>query len=291
MKGLRAWLGAAALPIIAGAAPAALTGPASWSAPAKPFHVIGNIDYVGTQGIAAYLIRTPAGAILIDSGTKAGGVVVARNIKALGVPLDQVKVMVSTHAHFDHVGGTALLKRLTGATLYSSEGDRWALTNGHHQGDNRSGHGRFHPVAPDRTIRDGETVRLGNARLTAVLTPGHSPGCTSWTTTVHDAGRPLSVIFPCSLTVAGARLVGNKGHPDIVEDFRRSFARLQRLKADVVLPAHPEFAEVRERAARRDAGEKDAFVDPTLLPRMVKDAQQAFERELAAQASAADQER
>ncbi len=274
-------MAAATLPFVVAAAPSAPTGPESWSAPAAPFHVIGNIDYVGTKGIAAYLIRTPAGAILIDSTTKVGGKVVARNIQALGVSLDQVKIMVSTHAHFDHVGGSALLKRLTGATLYSSEGDRWAMANGLHQGDNRSGQGRFPPVAVDRTLRDGQTIQLGGTRLTALLTPGHSPGCTSWTMTVHDAGRPLSVIFPCSLTVAGARLTGNKGHPLIVDDFRRSFARLKKLEADVVLPAHPEFAEVRERAARRDAGDKDAFIDPALFPRMVAAAQREFEREAA----------
>lgn len=283
MTGYRAWLAAAALPVLLAAKPPTPASPASWSAPAAPFHVIGNIDYVGTEGIAAYLIRTPAGAILIDSTTRRGGRVVARNILALGVPLDQVKVMVSTHAHFDHVGGSALLKRLTGATLYSSDGDRQAMTSGLHEGDNRSGQGRFPPVPVDRSLQDGQSIQLGGTRLTAVLTPGHSPGCTSWTMVIHDAGRPLSVIFPCSLTVAGAKLKDNKSYPEIVDDFRRSFARLRRIKADVVLPAHPEVAAVRERAARRDAGEQGAFIDPALFPRMVAEARRAFERELAAE--------
>ena len=286
MTGYRAWLAAAALPVLLAATPPAPPVPpsqAGWSAPAPPFHVIGNISYVGTQGIAAYLIRTPAGAILIDSTTRRGGRTVARNILALGVPLDQVKVMVSTHAHFDHVGGSALLKRLTNATLYSSGGDRQAMTSGLHQGDNRSGQGRFPPVPVDRSLQDGQSIQLGGSRLTALLTPGHTPGCTSWTMVVHEEGRPLSVIFPCSLTVAGARLKDNKTYPEIVGDFRRSFARLRRIKADVVLTAHPDVAEVHQRAARRDAGEKDAFIDPALFPRMVAQAQQAFERELAAE--------
>ena len=120
---------------------------------------------------------------------------------------------------------------------------------------------RFPPVHVDRVLHDGDTVRLGGVTMTAILTPGHTPGCTTWTMAVVEAGRTLRVVFPCSLTVAGNRLLGNRGYPGIVADFRASFARLATVRADVVLPAHPEMAGVLDREACAAAGDRDAFVD------------------------------
>ena len=132
-------------------------------------------------------------------------------------------------------------------------------------------------------VRDGEVVRLGNVALTAHLTPGHTPGCTSWSMTAPDRGVTRRVLFPCSISVAGNRLVGNRAYPGIVGDFRATFAKLAAMSADIVLTSHPEAADVVERGARRRAGQRNAFVDRTLLPRLVAEYRGDFDTELAAQ--------
>lgn len=267
-----------------GLAPASVMAdgpPAAWTAPYKPFHIIGPIDYVGTEGIAVYLIHTKAGLILLDSGPQGAVPVVERNIAALGYRLGDVKIILATHAHWDHVAGLAKLRHDTGARLLASAGDRGALESGRPPSEYLDGEtSTFAPVKVDATLTDGKPVRLGEVAMTPVLTPGHTPGCTSWTMQVRENGRPLSVIFPCSITVAGNRLVGNKGYPGIVRDFLSSFARLGKLKADVVLPAHPEFADVLGRAKRRDNGDKNAFIAPKLLPQFVATSEIAFAQEL-----------
>jgi len=251
-----------------------------WTRPYPPFHVVRPISYVGTEGIAVYLIRTSAGLILLDTGPAAAVPVVERNIAALGFKLRDVKILLASHAHWDHVAGMAAIKRDTGARLLASAGDRRALETGTPPSDTNYGVMRFAPVKVDAVLTDGRPVRLGEVAMTPVITPGHTPGCTSWTMRVVENGRPLSVVFPCSLSVAGNRLIGNKGYPGIVGDYRASFARLRGLKADVVLPAHPEFGDVLERAKRRDRGDKAAFVAPGLLQRIVARAAAAFGVEL-----------
>ena len=257
--------------------------PPEWTRPTEPFHIVGPIDYVGTEGIGVYLIRTSAGAIVIDAGPAEAAPIVERNIAKLGLKLSDVKILLATHAHWDHVAGMAKLKRDTGARLLASAGDRRALDTGTPPSDTNYGVSRFAPVKVDGLLTDGRPVRLGDVSLTPVLTPGHTPGCTSWTMRVSEKGRPLTVLFPCSVSVAGNKLVGNKGYPGIVGDYRKSFARLRTMKADVVLPAHPELADVLARARRRDAGEGSAFVDPALLPKLVAQFSADFDRELAKQ--------
>lgn len=264
---------------------AAADSPVAWTAPYKPFHVVGPIDYVGTEGIAVYLIHSKAGLILLDAGPRDAVPIVERNIAALGYRLSDVKIIIATHAHWDHVGGLAALKRATGARLLASAGDRGALESGRPPSEYLDGEtSTFSPVNVDATLTDGKPVRLGEVGITPLLTAGHTPGCTSWTMQVKENGRPLGVVFPCSITVAGNKLVGNKGYPGIVADFRASFARLGKLKADVVLPAHPEFGDVLARAKRRDAGDAQAFVAPGLLPQFVATSKAAFEQELRKQA-------
>jgi metallo-beta-lactamase class B len=263
-----------------GAGAAAAQSPPAWSRPQEPFRVVGPIHYVGTEGIAVYLIKTSRGLILLDGGLQRAVPIVERNIAKLGFRLQDVKIILETHAHWDHVEGLAALKRDTGARLLASPGDRLALESGIPPSDTDYGVSKFPAVKVDAVLRDGEAVRLGDIAMTPLLTPGHTPGCTSWTMKVTENGRPLNVVFPCSLTVAGNVLVGNKGYPGIVADFRRTFARMRTLKADVVLPAHAEFADVIARARRRDAGQANAFIAPELLPALVKQSEQAFEAEL-----------
>lgn len=285
--GFRSALRVFTLVIAAVTAPPVLAqDPPEWSAPVKPFRIAGNVHYVGTQGLAAYLITTKDGAILIDATLAQNAGQIERNIESLGVPLREVKLLLSDHAHADHVGAMAQLKRDTGARFLASEGDRWALENGRNQGDNNYGVMPFEPIPVDEVVHDGQTVRLGEVELTAHLTPGHTRGCTSWSMTVDDRGTPRRVLFLCSITVAGNTLVGNKTYPGIADDYRATFAKLAALRADIVLTSHPEMAGVLERAARRDAGQADAFIEPTLLPTLVKSFSAAFEEALKEQEAA-----
>ncbi|SFS03694.1 subclass B3 metallo-beta-lactamase [Sphingomonas jatrophae] len=273
--------------LLALAAPAQAADPPAWSRPTAPFHVVGPIWYVGTKGLASWLIRTSAGAILIDGTLERNVPAIERNIRSLGVPLSSVKLLLNSHAHFDHAGGLARLKRDTGARLLASAADRSALESGIPPSETSYGVVRFPPVKVDESVRAADfepgSVKLGEVSLTPKLTSGHTPGCTTWWMTVKEQGRDLRVIFPCSLSVAGNKLVGNRGYPGIVDDYRRSFWRLRRFNADVVLPAHPEQVDLLARAARARRGERDAFLMPGLLQRMVTDAEMDFETALRAE--------
>jgi metallo-beta-lactamase class B len=257
--------------------------PASWHEPTEPFHIVGNVYYVGGKGLASYLIVSKQGDILVD-GTLAENVpFIERNIAKLGFAVRDVKILLNTHAHFDHAAGLAKLKADSGAKLFASAGDRPILESGHITVENSNDLPDFPAVKVDHEVRDGELVQLGSIRVRAILTPGHTPGCTSWSLDVPDRGRMLRVLLPCSLTSAGNKLIGNKTYPGIVGDYQKSFARLSAEKADVVLTAHPELADVLGRAARRKGDLADAFVDPGLLPRLVSDARTQFEQDLVAE--------
>ncbi len=279
----RSLLGAVAIavsaPLLLGAA-----DPPAWTRPQVPFPIAGPITYVGSEGIAAYLIKTSAGAILIDGTLAANAGMFERNIAAAGVRPRDVKLILVTHAHFDHAAAVAALERVTGARVVAGVGDVRALETGIPPGETNYGVIRFPPVHVDRGVRDGDTVPLGNVTLTARATPGHTPGCTTWTMRIPGRPRALDVVFPCSVSVAGNRLVGNRAYPGIVADYRRSIAMLGTLHADIVLPSHPEIADLIERGKRRKAGDKTAFIAPTLLPKIVANAKVAFDADLAKQA-------
>lgn len=271
-----------------GASWAAQAGdPPAWSVPVKPFRIAGDVYYVGTQGLAAYLVASSQGAILLDGTTAQNASLVERNIEAVGVPLRSVKLLISDHAHHDHVGALAQIKRDTGATFLASAGDAWALEHGQPRGDTDYTPTSFPPIKVDRTVGDGERIQLGEITLIAHLTPGHTPGCTSWSTTVSERGKTLDVLFLCSITVAGNILVGNRAYPEIAEDYRNTFDKLAKMRADILLTSHPEMADVLGREARQKAGMPNAFVDPSALPVLVAQSQVAFEASLrAAKASA-----
>ena len=264
---------AAVLAALLLAAPASADNPAAWTRPTAPFHIIGNIYYVGPEGLASYLIATPKGLILLDATMAENVPAIEANIKALGFKLSDIKILLNSHAHFDHADGFAAMKRDTGAKLDAMEGDVWALENGKHFGD-QNYVGTFAPVTVDRQLKDGDTVSLGGVTMTAILTAGHTHGCTTWTTTVKLKIGVKSVVFPCSLSVAGNKLYGNKAYPGIVADYRASFKRLGAMKADIVLTAHPELSDVMERKA------SGKWLTPDLLPKMVAESRAAFDKEL-----------
>jgi metallo-beta-lactamase class B len=279
------------LPVLASAAGRgqdAAAGPANryppaWLEPIEPFRVIGPIHYVGSRGLGAYFIPTPRGHVLIDGGLPANAPMIAASIRALGYRPEEVAILLNTHAHFDHSGGLAELKRITGAELLASEGDRSALEGGFYLGSESEHRLDAPPVAVHRTIRDGEVVALGDLRLTARITPGHTRGCTSWTTTVREGDRDLDVLLFCSASVALNRLAGPPQYEGIVADYRSTFATTRSWRPDVLLGNHEEFFGMMEKRARLLAGDRLAFVDQEAFPSLIAGMEADFEREPARQ--------
>lgn len=262
--------------------------PASWTKPIRPYRVVGNIYYVGSEGLSAWLISSSEGHVLLDSGpSPAGAKLIEANVQTLGFKLADVKILINTHAHFDHAGGLAQLKADTGAKVWASRPDKPALEKGQHFGDNDNGLTPFAPVKVDKSFGDGQKLKLGETTLVAHLTPGHTIGCTTWTTQVVERGQPLNVTFPCSTSVAGNVLVGNKTYKSIVADYRATFVRLAVLPTDVMLPGHEEQGRLLDKRRKMLGGDTKAFIDPTELPTSVEASRKAFETELARQQKAA----
>ncbi len=211
-----------------------------YSQPEEPFRLIGNIYYVGAKNIASYLVTTPQGNILIDTGTTEMTPVITANIEKLGFKVRDIKIMLSSHAHFDHIGGHAAMKKLTGARVMAIRQDAEALEAG--KDLSPLGDEGWAPVKVDRVLKDGDTVTLGGATLRAVWAPGHTPGCTVWTTSVPDGGRSYAVaIFGCGGPNGGVKLVGNQRFPTLVDDTMATFRKLKMLKPDIYVSGHPQM--------------------------------------------------
>jgi len=259
----------------------------TWLEPAEPFRVIGNIYYIGSKGLGLYLVTTPDGDILIDGGLPENADMALASIRKLGFDPADVKILLNTHAHFDHSGGLARLKQVTGAPFYASEGDRSALEGGFYLGSEDLHEVDAPPVKVDHVIADGETVSLGGTTLTARITPGHTRGCTSWWLTVEEAGKPYDVLLFCSATVAANRLAPDPQYDGIVDDYRHTFEITKDWKPDVFLANHPEFSGLWKARARQEAGDLLAFVDDTAFPAYIQAMQADFEKQLAKQQAAA----
>ena len=255
---------------------------AEWTTPTKPFRIAGNVYYVGTAGVSVYLITGAKGHILIDGAMAPSVDGIVANIAALGFRIEDVRYLLINHAHFDHSGGLAKLKALSGAQLLASVGDAPDLEGGMTAG--RGDLLPFEPVHVDRLIGEGTHIRLGDIDMVTHLTPGHTKGCTSWSYRIVEAGRPLDVLFACSLTVAGNDLTGrNPAYPNVAADFRRTFALLRTLRADIFLNFHPAAFGMEAKRARLEAGDPFAFVDPGELKRRVDAAEKGVATEFAAQ--------
>ena len=253
----------------------------TWTQPQAPFRIVGNIYYVGSRGLAAYLITSPEGHILIDGTVAENAPLIEANIKALGFQLRDVKILLNNHAHHDHAGALAQLKKDTGAQLLASPGDVWALEHGRPRGDNPVSQTPWPPAKVDRLLRDGEIVRLGPIALNTLFTPGHTPGCTSWTMELRERDASYHVLFLCSITVAGNVLVGNKAYPAIATDYRKSLERLQSYNgAEVVLTGHPEVADVIGRHESQLMGDPDPWSDSGQLSYMLDSARAELDQGL-----------
>lgn len=253
---------------------------AAWNEPVKPFRIIGSVYYVGVSGVTSFLITTAQGHILLDGGFPETAPRIEKNIAARGFRIQDVKVLLNSHAHYDHCGGLSELKRLSGAQMVASRSDAEVLESGGRvsfEGWKNSG---FPPVKVDRVIADGETVQLGDVTLTAVLTPGHTKGCTTWTMPVTDSGKTYHVVFYCSTTVPGYKLVNNLKYPQIVSDYQRSFAKLRQLPCDVFLAPHGGFFHLDEKRARMGNGRANPFIDSSEFRTFLEQSERDFDREL-----------
>jgi metallo-beta-lactamase class B len=235
----------------------------AWNNPVQPVRIIGNIYYVGASEVSSFLITTPDGHILLDSGFDETVPLIQANIKQLGFKFEDIKILINSHAHADHAGGLATLKQLTGAKLFASKADAELLANGgkgdFHWGDRLA----YNPVKVDRTLSDKETVELGGVTLTARITPGHTKGATTWTIKVKEGDKMYDIVVISSASVPGYKLTNNAKYPNIIADYARTFTLLKSLPCDVFLGPHGSFFALLEKLERlkKDA-QTNPFIDP-----------------------------
>ena len=252
-----------------------------WNAPTEPFHLIDNVYYVGTGGLGSYLFKTSVGLIVLDAALPESVPAIEAHIHQLGFKLSDVKIILNSHAHFDHSGGLAQLKKDTGAKLYAMEGDVSALEGGFYLGSEKIGAMSAPKVKVDKVLKAGDEVKLGEVSLKANLTPGHTRGCTSYSTTVHDGGKPWNLLVFCSATVAANRITPPLQYPGIIEDYRKTFAWGRTAKVDIFLAPHPEFFDMQGKRAKLKDGAPNPFIDPTEFPTFIAKAEADFEKTLA----------
>jgi metallo-beta-lactamase class B len=244
---------------------------------AFPAHrIIGNIHYVGTGTLNAYLITTPEGHILINTNFEETVPLLRESIEKLGFKLTDIRIILGSHAHADHMQGDAIVKELTGAAqVMVMEQDGPALKA------MKAPSGKPHPV--DRTLKDAEQVRLGGATLTAHLTPGHTRGCTTWETTVQEGGRSYNVVIACAGLQENARLVNNQNYPEIADDFARSIKKYRTMKPDVFLGAHSWFFDLAGKYRRLGTSATNPYIDPAGFRAWVDNMQKNYDTMLAEQ--------
>jgi metallo-beta-lactamase class B len=257
-----------------------------WNKPQKPFRIIGDLYYVGMAGVSAFLIKTSDGLILTDGGLPESAPVIEKNIQALGFKLKDVKILLNSHAHFDHSGGLARLKKDTGAAFNASVGDKPFLESGHITFGPSSKIDTT-PIHVDHVVKDGDSIALGGVTLTAHVTPGHTKGCTTWTMPLSDGGKTYKVMFFCSISVAGNPLFGDAAYPNIQDDYKASFARLNVMQADIFLAPHGVQFGLADKLAKMKPTAPNPFIDSGELHRFLAKARSDYDAELARQLAAA----
>lgn len=261
----------------------------SWNQPVEPYRIVGNLYYVGAREITSYLITTPEGHILLDGGFVETAPIIEANIKKLGFKLADVKILLGSHAHFDHAGGLAELKRRTGAKFAAMDRDAPLLARGG-KGDFLFGDKYpFPPIQADRILHDGDTVTLGGTTLTAHLTPGHTMGNTTWTMKAKEGDRTYDVVFAASTSILpGVSLTNNPKYPEIAEDYAKTFRVLKSLPCDVFLSSHAWFFDGLGKADRLRKGAKEnPFIDPQGYRDYVAQYEKKFQEQLRQEREAA----
>jgi len=257
-----------------------------WTTNHTPFRVVGNVYYVGSKDLASYLITTPQGHILINSSLTSSVPLIEKNVEALGFHFKDVKILLISHAHWDHAAGSAEIKRLTGAKYMVMDSDVPVVESGgktdFQYGSEPESH--FPPTKVDRVLHDGDEVKLNGVVLVAHKTPGHTKGCTTWTMKVREDNKTYNVVIVGSPNVnTGYKLVDNAAYPTIAADYESTFQTLKSLPCDVFLGAHGGYFGMEAKFARIKQGAANPFVDPAGYKSYVAEREQAFRKELAKQ--------
>jgi metallo-beta-lactamase class B len=250
--------------------------------PFPPHRVAGNVYFVGSESNASYLVTSSKGHIIINSGFEETVPIIRAGVEKLGFKISDVRILLASHAHDDHVAGLATLKALTGAKLYIMKGDDTVVASGG-KGQYKL-NSRWKPAAVDKVLKDRDQVTLGEATLTAHLTPGHTRGCTTWTTQVKDGGSTYTAVVIGSPNVLdGYRLVNDPEYPEIAADFERGFRALKSLQCDIFLGAHGDYYGMDEKYKAGQKGKKNPFLDPAGCRAFIEDRESKYLKTLAAQ--------
>ncbi|MFP5276510.1 MAG: subclass B3 metallo-beta-lactamase [Acidobacteriota bacterium] len=255
----------------------------AWTQPFPPFRIAGNLYYVGSADLASYLIVTPQGDLLINSNLKSSPPQIRRSVQQLGFHWKDIRILLISHAHFDHCAGSAQIVRETGAKYEVMAPDVPVVESGGKldfaYGADKSM--QYPPAKVNRVLHDGDTVELGGTVLTAHLTAGHTKGTTTWTLDEKENGRLLHVVILGGPTLNSSyKLVGNRAYPQIASDYQHEFAVLRALPCDIFLGAHGGYFGLTEKYARWKAGDRDAFIDPAGYKEFIEAEQQDFENAL-----------
>jgi metallo-beta-lactamase class B len=258
----------------------------TWTTNHPPFRVAGNLYYVGSDDLAAYLVTTPQGNILINANLTSSVPQIRQNIEKLGFRFADTKILLNGQAHFDHVAGTAEIKRLTHAKVEVMEGDVIPMESGGRKDfffyNDPSAY--FPPAKVDKVLHDGEQVSLGGTVLTAHLTPGHTKGCTTWTMQVTDEGKTYNVVIVGGASMNGGNnLIHDPRYPTEADDFLRTFQILRGLPCDLFLGAHGVYFDLKAKYPKLQAGAANPFLDPNGYKAFINDREQVFRKELARQ--------
>ena len=257
------------------------SGPLHGNWPIKPFKIIGNVYYVGLSDQTSYLITTPEGHFLIDATWEGGVPEIRKSIEQLGFKVRDVKYLLNAHAHSDHVAGLSGMKELTGAKVLAMAADVPTIKDGG-ASDSADGKPQWPPVRVDQALHDREQLTLGGVTMVAHLTPGHTKGCTSWSTVAEENGKKYNVVFICSMRVnPGFALGNNKKYPNIAEDFQKGFNTLKSLPCDIFLASHGNQFGMTERIKRMEQNPGvNPFIDPEGYRNYIATYEKAFHDEL-----------
>jgi metallo-beta-lactamase class B len=255
-----------------------------WTEPFPPYRVIGNVYYVGSRGLASYLITTPQGNILVNSSLEASVPLIRDSVEKLGFHFKDTKILLISHAHYDHCGGSAAVKELTGAKYMVMDADVPEIESGGKGNFQYGGVQSYQPAKVDRVLHDGDEVKLGGTVLTAHLTPGHTKGTTTWTMKATEGSKTYNVVIVGSPNVnPGYKLVNNSLYPQIADDYALMFRVLKSLPCDVFLGAHGDYYGMEAKYSKMKEGGANPFIDPDGYKSYVAEREQTFLRDLAEQ--------
>ncbi len=258
--------------------------PADWSRPFPAHRVIGNLYAVGTYDLACFLITSDDGHILINTGLEESAPLIRENVESLGFRLEDIRILLTMQAHYDHTAALAEIKKVTGAKLWATAADAPLLEDGGASDPHFQGEYTFAPVPVDRVLRDGEVIELGKIRLTLVESPGHTPGSATYTMTVSENGRDYRVaIANMGSMNPGLRLSKDPTYPGIAEDFARTFRRQKAMEVDVWVAAHASQYGLHDKYRPGDPYRPETFVDPEGFRKLVAHYEKLYQEQLAAE--------